>query len=84
MIYTAGMIGIVDEAAIFSSGLTKDEIRDIMDNGLIHEEISDSVEPSDKLATTWGTVQRIGMYLIHGTKRILDKSSNHCPYDGIF
>ena len=42
--------GIIDEALIFDTALTKDEVKKWMEGAA-------TVEPSGKLATTWGSVK---------------------------
>lgn len=46
--------GILDELALFSRALTEEEVKSIMDNGLEGFLV---VEPSGKLATTWGEIR---------------------------
>ena len=51
-------IGIIDEVAIFKDVLTEDDLKTIMDNGLDSALGGVSpVEPSNKLATTWGDLK---------------------------
>ena len=47
-----GMVGLVDEVAIYNRALTVDEINQDMDNGVFF-----AVSPKDKLATTWGQLK---------------------------
>lgn len=47
-----GMIGLVDEVAIYNRALTVDEINQDMENGVYF-----AVSPNDKLATTWGKLK---------------------------
>ena len=47
-----GMIGLVDEVAIYNRALTVDEINQDMENGVFF-----AVSPNDKLATTWGKLK---------------------------
>jgi len=47
--------GAIDEVAIFNVLLTKDEITDIMKNGL---EPLASVSSLEKLACIWGTIKK--------------------------
>ena len=49
-------IGIVDDAGVWLSALTQQEIKNIMKLG-IAEGITVSVEPADKLATTWAQIK---------------------------
>ena len=48
----AGMVGLVDEVAIYDRALTVDEINQDMENGVFF-----AVSPGDKLATTWGKLK---------------------------
>ncbi len=48
----AGMVGLVDEVAIYNRALTADEINQDMENGVFF-----AVSPKDKLATTWGKLK---------------------------
>ncbi|MCY4402735.1 MAG: LamG domain-containing protein [Candidatus Poribacteria bacterium] len=51
-------VGMIDEVAIFKSVLTEEDLKLIMDKGL--DEALDgvaSVDPSNKLATTWGKLK---------------------------
>ena len=41
----------MDEFYIFSRALSEDEIKEVMDGEFL------SVEPADKLATTWGSLK---------------------------
>ena len=43
--------GLMDEFYIFSRALSEDEIKEVMDGEFL------SVEPADKLATTWGSLK---------------------------
>ena len=43
--------GLMDEFYIFARALSEDEIKEVMDGELL------SVEPADKLATTWGSIK---------------------------
>ncbi len=52
-----GFNGSIDEVAIFNETLTVDDINNIMKNGLEATVDAASVEPVDKLATTWGTLK---------------------------
>ena len=47
-----GMIGLVDEVAIYNRALSVDEINQDMENGVFS-----AVSPNDKLATTWGKLK---------------------------
>lgn len=47
-----GMIGLVDEVAIYNRALSVDEINQDMENGVYF-----AVSPGDKLATTWGKLK---------------------------
>jgi len=47
-------IGVLDDIGIFSTDLSEDKITEIMANGL--ERVS-GLEPSGKLASTWGTLK---------------------------
>ena len=47
-----GMVGLVDEVAIYNRALTVDEINQDMENGVYF-----AVSPNDKLATTWGKLK---------------------------
>ncbi|MGQ9611093.1 MAG: LamG domain-containing protein [bacterium] len=47
--------GIMDEVALFSSALTEDDIKDIMNNGLTRVT---AVTLKDKLTTTWGIIKK--------------------------
>ncbi|MXV83965.1 LamG domain-containing protein [Candidatus Poribacteria bacterium] len=47
-----GMVGRVDEVAIYNRALTVDEINQDMENGVYF-----AVSPKDKLATTWGKLK---------------------------
>ncbi len=47
-----GMVGLVDEVAIYNRALTVDEINQDMENGVYF-----AVSPKDKLATTWGKLK---------------------------
>jgi hypothetical protein len=46
--------GVLDEVAIFNRELSADDIKDIFLNGI---DISTSVDPKQKLATTWGALR---------------------------
>ena len=48
----AGMVGLVDEVAIYNRALTVEEINQDMENGVFF-----AVDPKDKLATTWGKLK---------------------------
>ena len=48
----AGMVGLVDEVAIYNRALTIEEINQDMENGVFF-----AVSPGDKLATTWGKLK---------------------------
>ncbi len=48
-----GMIGYVDEVAIYNRALTADEINQDMENGVYF-----AVSPNGKLASTWGNLKR--------------------------
>ena len=48
-----GMVGLVDEVAVYNRALTVDEINQDMENGVFF-----AVSPKDKLATTWGKLKR--------------------------
>ena len=48
----AGMVGLVDEVAIYDRALTVEEINQDMENGVFF-----AVSPGDKLATTWGKLK---------------------------
>lgn len=47
-----GMVGLVDEVAIYNRALTVEEINQDMENGVFF-----AVSPKDKLATTWGKLK---------------------------
>ena len=47
-----GMIGLVDEVAIYNRALTVDEINQDMENGVFF-----AVSPGGKLAITWGQLK---------------------------
>ena len=47
-----GMVGLVDEVAIYNRALSVDEINQDMENGVFF-----AVSPNDKLATTWGKLK---------------------------
>lgn len=47
-----GMVGLVDEVAIYNRALTVEEINQDMENGVFF-----AVSPGDKLATTWGKLK---------------------------
>ena len=47
-----GMVGLVDEVAIYNRALTAEEINQDMENGVFF-----AVSPKDKLATTWGKLK---------------------------
>lgn len=47
---------IMDEVGLFNDALSKDEIQDIMDNGIFHTAYA--IEPSDKLSTVWGKLKK--------------------------
>ena len=49
--------GLIDEAAIFSIALEEEDINAIMDDGLEETLGILAVEPSDKLALTWGDLK---------------------------
>ena len=46
--------GALDDVGIFNKALSENEINDIMTNGL--QEVL-AVAPTEKLATTWGTIK---------------------------
>jgi len=46
--------GIIDEVVMFNKALNEAEIRDLMDNGIANIM---AVEPTDKLAVSWGSVK---------------------------
>ena len=48
----AGMVGLVDEVAIYDRALTVEEINQDMENGVFF-----AVSPGDKLATTWSKLK---------------------------
>ena len=48
----AGMVGLVDEVAIYDRALTVEEINQDMENGVFF-----AVSPKDKLATTWSKLK---------------------------
>ena len=48
-----GIVGKIDEVAIYDRALTKDEIKSDMQKGVFF-----SVDPSEKLATKWATLKR--------------------------
>ena len=48
--------GIIDEVAIFNDALSAADVESIMRNGL--EQAVLAIEPSGKLAVTWGSVRR--------------------------
>ena len=47
--------GIIDEVAIFNDALSEADVKNIMKNGL--QQAVFSVEPSEKLAATWGGIR---------------------------
>lgn len=47
-----GMVGLVDEVAIYNRALSVDEINQDMENGVFF-----AVSPKDKLTTTWGKLK---------------------------
>ena len=47
--------GNIDEVAFFESALSRNDITNIMENGL--EKVALSVEPSAKLATAWAQIK---------------------------
>lgn len=47
---------IMDEVGLFNDALTKDEIQNIMENGIYHTAYA--VEPADKLSTVWGKLKQ--------------------------
>ena len=47
-----GMVGLVDEVAIYNRALSVEEINQDMENGVFF-----AVSPQDKLATTWGKLK---------------------------
>jgi len=51
------LTGAIDDAAIFSVGLSGDDIVEIMDNGLAAALNLTAVEASDKLSVTWGEIK---------------------------
>jgi len=48
--------GIIDEVGIFNNALSEDDVKAIMQKGL--EQTALMVEPSGKLASTWGNIKR--------------------------
>ncbi len=48
---TRWFTGLLDEFYIFGRALSADEIKQVMDGGFL------AVEPTDKLATTWGSIK---------------------------
>ena len=50
-------VGIIDEAAIFNTVLSEDDIKAIADNGLAKALGGLAVAPTNKLATTWATLK---------------------------
>ncbi len=48
-----GMVGLVDEVAVYDRALIVDEINQDMENGVFF-----AVSPQDKLAVTWGKLKR--------------------------
>lgn len=73
-------VGIIDEVAIFKSVLVEEDLKLIMDHGL-----SDalggiaSVDASNKLATTWGTIKRQKEQIKH-FKTINEGGYCYSPY----
>ena len=51
------LVGAIDEAAILRVALSKDNIKDIMSNGLAKALGTTAVEPSSKLTTTWSSIK---------------------------
>jgi hypothetical protein len=47
-------IGVIDEIAFFNVALTEDDINEIMDNGLVPEDVN----IRGKLTTTWGDIKK--------------------------
>ncbi|MYK18976.1 LamG domain-containing protein [Candidatus Poribacteria bacterium] len=52
-------VGIIDEAAIFNTVLSEDDLAIIVEHGLAKALGGLDVEPLDKLALTWGTLKGI-------------------------
>ncbi|MDE0397644.1 MAG: LamG domain-containing protein [Candidatus Poribacteria bacterium] len=50
-------VGIIDEAAIFNTVLSEDDLKAIADNGLAKVLGGLAVAPTNKLATTWATLK---------------------------
>ncbi len=50
-------VGIIDEAAIFNTVLSEDDLKAIADNGLAKALGGLAVAPTNKLATTWATLK---------------------------
>lgn len=50
-------VGIIDEAAIFNTVLSEDDLTTIMEHGLAKTLGGLDVEPLDKLAVTWGVLK---------------------------
>ncbi|MDD9972655.1 MAG: hypothetical protein OXU27_01550 [Candidatus Poribacteria bacterium] len=46
-----GFDGLMDEFYMFARALSEDEIKEVMDGEFL------SVEPADKLTTTWGSLK---------------------------
>jgi hypothetical protein len=47
--------GTIDEVAFFNIALTENDIKSLMNNGVLK---AFPVDPKDKLATTWGGLKR--------------------------
>lgn len=47
---------IMDDVGLFNVALTKEEIQNIMENGIFHTAYA--VEPTDKLTTVWGKLKQ--------------------------
>ena len=50
-------VGIIDEAAIFNTVLSEDDLSIIVEHGLAKALGGLDVEPMDKLAVTWGAIK---------------------------
>ena len=50
-------VGIIDEAAIFNTVLSEDDLSIIVEHGLAKALGGLDVEPAGKLTTTWGTLK---------------------------
>ena len=50
-------VGIIDEAAIFNTVLSEDDLTTIVEHGLAKALGGLGVEPTNKLAVTWGAIK---------------------------